>query len=281
MASPRRRSWRRRLLVTVLLIVTAGIAWALPFGPLVPWSPWKPGYQHLRLARADVYWAAGTTLPAGLAEVDRDIAESEAFHRMPVTSRLTVILCRNWSDFDRFLPNYRGVRIGAAALATGTVIYLTPRLAERGFDHREFLRHELAHATLNQHQSLWHAYRMWKAEPFSEGLAVSFGRQRAFATPDSVIAYADTHDLAPLLRPSAPAARVSRDMRLNYQVWRYFLEYWIQARGRDAFQQLLLATMDAPDQYEGLFRQVYGVSLDAAAAEFTTALRTRRWTPQP
>jgi hypothetical protein len=143
----------RRILITCLLAVAIGIALALPFGPLIPWSPWKPGYQHLRLARADVYWAAGTTLPAGLAEVDRDIADSEAFHRMPVTARLTVILCRNWSDFDRFLPNYRGARIGAGRVLSG--------------------------------------------------------------------------------------------------------------------------------DYVGLFRQVYGVSLEEAAAEFTTALRTRRWIPQP
>jgi hypothetical protein len=277
-----RRTWVRRVLTTLLVAVAAVLGWALPFGPLVPWSPWKPGYQHLRLARADVYWAEGTTLPAGLADVDRDIADSEVFHRLSVRSRVVVVLCRNWSDFDRFLPNYRGARgIGGATLVTGTAIYLTPRLAERRLDHREFLRHELSHATLHQHQSLWHAYRTSDAEPFFEGLAVSFGRQRAFATAATVVAYADARDLAPLLVPTAPTARASNDMRLNYQVWRYFLEYWIQARGRDAFHRLLRAAMDAPDEYVGLFKGVYGVPLEAAAADFTAALRTRRWVPEP
>src|SRR5437899_270554 len=34
---------------------------AFPYGPLFPWSPWKPGYEHLALQRADIYWPTGTT----------------------------------------------------------------------------------------------------------------------------------------------------------------------------------------------------------------------------
>jgi hypothetical protein len=278
--TPIRRPPRRRLLPAFLIVLVVGVAWALPYGPLFPWSPWKPGYQRLHLERADVYWAVGTTLPSGLDRVDREIAASEAFHRLPVRSRITVVLCRNWSDFDRFLPNYRGARIGGATLVTGTVVYLTPRIAERGFDHGEFLRHELSHATLHQHQSLWDAFRTSAAEPFFEGLAVSFGRQRAFAGAGSVLEFADDHELGALLLPGSSPADASRDMRLNYQVWRYFLEYWIEARGRDAFQQLLKETMDDPDDYVEVFRRVYGASLEAAAAEFTTALRARRWVPR-
>ena len=38
---------RRALLLLSLVLLLA----AFPFGPLFPWSPWKPGYERLPLGR--------------------------------------------------------------------------------------------------------------------------------------------------------------------------------------------------------------------------------------
>ena len=115
-------------------------------------------------------------LPPEFRQVDGYIAESEAFHRHTVPSRVRVILCRDWGAVRRYLPWLGGARVGGVTLATGTVIYITPIVEEKHLDPGEFIRHELSHATLNQHQTLVQAYHMRDAQPLFEGLAVSFGR---------------------------------------------------------------------------------------------------------
>jgi hypothetical protein len=260
---------RRALLVAVLL--------AFPFGPLFPWSIWKPGYEHLALTRADIYYPSGRPLPKAFRELDREIEESERFHQLRVRERIRVVLCRSWGDFHRFMPR-KGYKPGAVTLQIGNVIYVTPRVDERGFDHGEFLRHELSHATLHQNQGWLAAIRSNDAEPFIEGLACSFGRMTAFKTPHEVVTWVSRHDVGPVVDP---AQRTSRgDMGLNYSVWRFFLEYMVERRGRDRFQQVMLGTMREPSDYPAVFQRVYGTPLSVAAWEFQEAVRAGRWKPR-
>ena len=256
-------------------------ALCFPYGPLFPWSPWKPGYAKIALRRSDIYYPEGTTVPPAFLHFDQYMGESERFHRLTLPRRIEVILCRDWNDFHRFMPALRGNAVGAATLETGTVIYVTPKIAERGFDFGEFLRHELSHATVNQHQTLLRAHEASNAQWFFEGLAVSFGRQRAYVNPAEFVAFAQARNLVPVIDPSRRRPDLPWDMRFNYQTWRYFLEYQVDTKGRDRFQQLLEGMMRDPKGSDRVFSSVYGMSLPEAIDRFQSDVRECRWSPRP
>jgi hypothetical protein len=172
-------------------------------------------------------------------------------------------------------------RVGAVTLDTGTVIYVAPRIAERRLDYAEFLRHEISHATLNQHQSLGEAHADGKAPWFFEGLAVSFGRQKSYATVPEFKAFVMARDLVPVIDPAKLRPDLPSDIRYSYQVWRYFLEYLIDTHGRDKFQDLLLRMLHAPHSSERAFQEVYGVPMPDEIRRFRHEVIAGKWIPNP
>jgi len=172
------------------------------------------------------------------------------------------------------MPHIRSQAVAAVTLAPGTVIYVTPKVQEKRLDSAEFLRHELSHAALNQNQSVWNALKVTKQAWFSEGLAVSFGRQRAYLTREEFLARARVEDLGPVIDMDQRKGAVG-DIRFAYVAWRYFLENLMETDGRDRFQDFLTAYIRDPDHYRDSFRQVYGIDLAQAIREFQG--RVRNW----
>lgn len=266
---------RFRWFLALVYLLFIGVLLAFPYGPLFPWSAWKPGYEKLELGRADVYYGTGQPLPDAYRHVDQYIREAELFHRLRMPARVTVIACRDWSDFHRFVP-WVGSAVGAVTLLPGDKILVTPKIAERKLDYAEFLRHELSHSALNQNQSPLHGFQM-EGEPWLyEGIAVLFGRQKAYEPWSVVRQKAQEIDFVPLI--DRPASRPV-DMRLFYPVARYFLEYWIETQGRDRFQKLLVATMAEPAGCRRHFHNAYGLGLDDAIRQYQKAVREGAWKP--
>jgi hypothetical protein len=249
----------------VLAIVIIGAAGFL-FGPLFPWSPLKPGYTHFTLHRADVYYPTGTTLDDAYLKLDSFIDEAEKFHQLKMPDRVKVIAPRTWTDFHLQAPWQRGP-VGAITLLTGTVIFLTPKIAEKHFDTAEYLRHELSHAILDQNMTMWRAHKMNRQPWLFEGLAVDFGHQKSYLTEAEFIARAQTEPLA------AAFDGTNSDMRFTYVAWSDFVEYMIQTAGRARFQDYLLRVMQDPDEARSLFPELFGVSFDKAVTEFERRLR--------
>ncbi len=261
-----------------LLLLPAILALlAFPYGPMFPWSPWKPGYVHTPLSRADIYGPAGVTLPEPYRHVDEYIALAEIFHQLKISKRILIVGCANWSDFSRFHPLIG--KPGAVTLATGTVIYVTPRITERGFDHGEFLRHEISHAVLHQNQSILNALRIGRGDQqwLSEGLAVWFGDQKTYNTRAQFLDYARSKPLAGLIDPMRRAPDF--DIRYGYVAWHHFNEYLVATKGRAAYQSYLLACMARPGGWRGQFPASFGDTFDAAIENFERALRTNTWLP--
>jgi hypothetical protein len=260
--------WTAFAIVIVVFVV------ALCDGPLFPWSPIKPGYTHFTLHRADIYYPSGTTLDESYKQLDSFIDDAEKFHQLKMPDRITVIAPRTWTDFHLQAPWQRGP-VGALTLQTGTVIFVTPKIAEKHFDTAEYLRHELSHAILDQNMPLWRGHKM-NAEPWLyEGLAVDFGKQKSYLTEDEFVARVQTEPLAPAFNGN------NSDMRFNYVAWRYFLEYMIRTRSRDKFQDYLLRVMQDPDQARAIFPEYFGVPFDVAVLEFQSKLRAPGGTAAP
>jgi hypothetical protein len=245
-----------------------------PYGPLFPWSPVKPGYEHLALKRADVYFASGTALDPAYLKIDEYIAKSEEFHGLRAPKRICVVACKDWESFRRFLPHMRGTGVGAVTLATGTAIYVSPQLVKRGLNVNEFLRHEISHATLHQNQTLMNALRIIKVEWLSEGLAVAYGDQRSYYSDAEFLARIKRENVAPFIDPARRAdAGSAFEIRYAYVVWRRFNEYLMAMRGRDAYQRYLEAALRDPEAWRELFARYLGVSFAEAIEEFQGAMR--------
>jgi hypothetical protein len=252
---------------TALAVVILAVAAVFLYGPLFPWSPVKPGYTHFTLHRADVYYPTGSELNDAYRQLDSFIDEAETFHRLKMPYRITAIAPRTWKTFHRQAPWQTGDAIGALTLQTGTVIFITPKIAEKRFDTGEFLRHELSHAILDQNMTLWRGHKMNRQPWLYEGLAVDFGRQKSYLTEEEFIARAQTRPLAPAFDGD------NSDMRFNYVAWKDFLEHIIKTRGRDKFQDYLLRVMQNPDDARAVFPEFFGIPFDGAVAEFQSKLR--------
>jgi hypothetical protein len=207
--------------------------------------------------------------------VDRYIAEAEQFHRLHVEKRLTIVDCRSWDDLRRFMPYNYSRALGGVTVSTGTVIYISPKLREKNLDAGEYLRHEISHATLNQNQAVWNAMRMGRQAWFTEGVAVLFGRQRAFVTAAEFTARAKKDDLRPVF-----SGDPTPDMRFAYQAWRYFWDYELKTAGQEKFYRLEAACLRDPDGCRKSFASVYGMAVADAVTRFQADVRAGKFQAQ-
>ena len=265
---------KRRGVIGVAALLFILLAMAFPFGPLLPWSPVKPGYHTVSYASADIYVGGGDDRIGDYGDVDRMMREAEAFHQMKYRRRVRVIACRSWSDCERALPWLHVKVIGGVTLATGDVIYITPRLKEKNLSAAEFLRHELSHALLDQQTTVRKALKMNEQSWFSEGLAVSFGDQKAYLSRAEFLERAPKEDLAKFIDPevmdiSAPAW----DARFAYVAQRYFLEYLKGRFGAERFQGFTVKYIDNPGDYRNLFNGAFQISFADAIKQFAQAIK--------
>lgn len=247
-------------------LIAVIFALAFLYGPLFPWSPVKPGYTHFILHRADIFYPTGTVLEEPYQQIDSMIGEAETFFRLKMPDRITVIAPSTWTRFHMEAPWDRGP-VAGLTLQMGTVIFITPKVAEKRADTAEYLRHEIGHAILDQNMTLWRGHKLSQQQWLFEGLAVDFGRQKSYLSDEEFIARARTVPLAPSFNGD------HSDMRFTYIAWRYFLEHMIHTRGRDRFQDYLLRVMAEPDRARELFPEYFNISFDAAVQEFQGRVR--------
>ena len=269
---------KRRIFIGVLTLLAFFLAMAFPFGPLLPWSPFKPGYHTVSYASADVYLSGDVNQPGDYSEIDKMMREAEDFHRMKYLRRVKVIDFKNWGDCERVLPWLSVKGLGGVTLATGDVIYITPRLKERNYSVAEFLRHELSHALLSQHTTIRKSLKMTEQAWFSEGLAVSFGDQKAYLSRDEFLERARKTDLAKFIDPELmDRSGPGWEARFAYPAERYFLEYLRERFGDDRFQDFTVRYINNPDDYRNLFNEAFQLSFAEAIKQFAQAIKTGQW----
>jgi hypothetical protein len=269
---------RSKIVTNLALLFFLALALAFPFGPLLPWSPLKFGYHHVSYARADVYVGEYNPVSNDYGLVDRMMNEAEASHGLTFKRRVRVIECKDWRACGRSLPWMGDLHaLGGVTLATGDVIYLTPKLKEKGFSTAEFLRHELSHALISQNTSIRSSLRLNEQPWFNEGLAVSFGRQNDFVKREEFLARAPQTDLVGYLDP---AMRTTPwDQRYAYATQRYFIEYLRAQFGEDRFRQFLRKNIGQPEAWRATFAGAFQSSFEQVTRAYSEAVKAGRWMP--
>lgn len=274
--SAKRYLWRACLALAFFTATSVPVAFA--YGPGLPWSPLHPGYQELRLERVRVLSPPGRELPHPYTQLDELLKEAERFHGYSAPRRITVVVAGDWSRFRRLVPWISSHGIGAITMATGTAIYVSPRLDERGLDHGEYLRHELSHAVLAQNTSIPKTLRFNDDECFYEGVAVYFGRQRSYVSQAEFMNRWRRDGVARHLGPgNAESAHV--EIRYRYVVWRNFVDYLDHTYGRARLTAFLHAANGDPAAVDTAFDTAFGVTRRQAADTFQMLVASGQFVP--
>ncbi|MBI2685275.1 MAG: hypothetical protein HYX27_03090 [Acidobacteria bacterium] len=262
-----------RIRRTLLLVVIALIVWSTLYGPLLPWSPVHPGYAEVAGERVSIVYPQEMALPDALRKPDALLAEAEQFHRLYAGRRVKIFICADWAVAYRVLPRLARRGVGAITLATGNAIYVLPTVQEKGLDHVEFVRHELSHAVLNQNQSIRNALRITEVQWLAEGIAVWFGRQKAYVTDEDFLRGAEKRNLAALIDPDRRGEIAGPfDIRYGYVCWKHFNVY-LESQGPDRYWGYVHAVIQEPLQWRSLFERHFQQKLDDAITAFAQQVR--------
>lgn len=267
---------RRKIVTVTALLFFMALALAFPFGPLFPWSPLKLGYHTIHQARGDIFVAKAQPIEADYALLDQLMNEAESFHHLRYRRRIKVIGCKDWGTCKRGVPWMNVNSLGGVTLA-GDVIYITPKLKEKNFSTVQFLRHELTHALLCQNTTLVKGYKLNEQPWFSEGLAVSFGRQQDYLKRTEWLALLQTTGLAQYLDPKLSPKEWNA--RFAYPTQRYFIEWLKATYGEDRFHQFLTRDIAEPDVWRATFAAVFPASFEATIQQYEQAVRAGAWLP--
>ena len=265
-----------------MTVVVLALLAAFPLGPLFAWSPMHPGYSLAHFSRADVLYPDGTSLDSAYREIDRYVAVAESFHELKCSKKIEVVVCGNWNDCHRFAePFLLGQRPLAVTVATGTVIFVTPR-ATGWADIGGLLRHELSHAVQSQNRSLLSVLRMLRQPWVSEGVAGVVaaqgvtvpGRYLASLPEREFLSRAKKEDLW-----QSFAVAQQKDWRFSYTAWMYFWNRQIERNGKPKFLQFEGACFTDPDECRSDFAAVYGADLRKTVEEFQADVRLGQVVP--
>lgn len=129
-------------------------------------------------------------------------------------------------------------------------------------------------ALISQNTTIRNSLKLTEQSWFSEGLAVSFGEQKAYLSQAEFIEQARKTDPAKVIDParmncSAP----DWNARFAYPAQRYFLEYIKQRFGAERFQQFTVKYINNPDDYRNLFGEVFQLSFADAIEQFAQAIK--------
>lgn len=266
-----------RLLIAItagLLLLTVG---AFAYGPLLPWSPIKPGYASAAFQSATVFYDTTRPMHPDYFEIDRMTAEAELFHKLKFRRPLKVIACKNWGDCSRAMPWLRVGNLGGVTMVTGDAIYITPKIEEKRLHAGEFLRHEISHALINQNTSAVSVFGLNHHEWLFEGIAVAFGHQHDYLTRAEFLERAGQTELADYLDPSRRPS--PWNARFAYPTQRYFVEFIRNRYGEDRFASYLHDAIADPDRAESMFVAAFGDSFNDAIATYQQAVRAGSWPP--
>ena len=260
-----RRSKKYYIILFILLLLIIYLFW----GPLFPWSPIKPGYEHFASSKISLSIKERTAQDSVVLRMDQVIKDEETFHGLKFKSRVRIIVTGKNSNIRRFTPWIpgKGYSISLSAL---NLVYIGPTSRKSKFGIEPYIKHELSHMLIGQNtDGLDKKMEMLRQSWLVEGLAIYFGGPR-FYSKDEVRAFFIMHGMEFSSLHEANIKEVPMDVqRLYYSYYGYFTEFLIRRYGLGKMQQYLKAYIEDPFTYEELFFEVYGSNKKGILLAFT------------
>lgn len=251
-------------LISTMLFIALLIAFF--FGPLIPFSPAKIGYDSVESKKAVVYIRDKSLLKPFYANTDTIMSDIENLYGLKYTNPIQIFVTLDYEELGKYIPwlDYKG--LGGVALQVGDVIYInTKKIAERQYSEEEFVRHELVHSLISQHASLMDNLEIDRQVWLSEGIATYFGGPNYLTKEEFLHILGEKKPDFFNLNPDEP--------KFNYTLYRYFIQYLMDTFGKEKFQTFLKAYIEDPREYRKLFSDMYGISFEDALKGFEGAYR--------
>lgn len=265
----------------IMLALTGGLlAWLFVFGPAFPWSPVKPGYNVVATKEAIIVTKDRSHLDSLILEIDSLMKQQESLHGLKYGNKLKIVVCQSQTELNRFIPwiNTRGV--GGVALLTGDVVYInSPKIRSERKSELEYLKHEISHSLIHQNTSFKNTFETRRQKWVLEGAATFFGgpvyhTKGAFSRQFKTLHVSskshsenDPVGLAELARNLS-----SKDPKLSYSLYRFFVAYLIEKHGLEKFQQFLRSYTADPHNAAIIFEDTFGASLPQAVGDFADGI---------
>ncbi|MDD5065456.1 MAG: hypothetical protein PHF84_00270 [bacterium] len=259
--------------IVLLLVPFLLIIFLFLYGPLLPWSPLRPGYHQIRSRKAVVFIRDKNKLDPVYHTIDRIMAEAEKLYGLKYRKPVKVFVALDdkgrFSEMGRIMLWMRNYGMGGRALETGDVVYIDqPRIVRSGRKEPQYIRHELCHSLVQQNTGILKSMRITGQHWVSEGTACYFGGPYYMTRNEFVrewkkkkFTYQENNrDIYSNLDPMAPG--------FNYTLYRYFIQYLVETYGPEKFRVFLSRYIKDPRHDRSVFQGIFRIKLPEALALF-------------
>lgn len=272
------RKFKKRYWVTLVGVILLYIA--ATAGPLLPWSPLKPGYDEYLAETYSVHYPSQKGMPEYYKDLDAYIQANSKQFNLPVKKKIKLIRTDK-ASLQKYLPWMKTDNLGGVALQTGDVLYISyEKIEERGLQEEEFVRHEIIHLLHHQNANIINSFNAGKITYLSEGVPFYSGGPKYYSREEwlerlkkAKLEEATTGDS--LYIPDAFSMydpESGDEYRVSHMLYGEFIKYVIDMYGQEKFNTFNLEYLKTPSLHRELFEETYDKKLEVVAQEFETTL---------
>lgn len=270
--------FKKRYWITLLVMI--GLYFLGTTGPLLAWSPIKPGYAEHQAETYTVYYHEDVPLPEYYKTLDAYITQYSGQLELPVKKNIKLIRT-NKANIKKHLPWMSTESIGGAALQTGDVLYISyEKLTEQGMNEEEFVKHELIHLLHYQNATLINSFNAGKRIYMSEGVPFYVGGPRYYPREEFLekvkrakLEETLEGDEIYIVDAFSALDKESGDQyKISHMLYGEFIGYLISTYGQEKFSSFNHAFLENPFMHRELFEEHFGKKLEVALQEFEEEL---------
>jgi hypothetical protein len=270
--------FRKRYWVTLLVMI--GIYFLGTAGPLLAWSPVKPGYTELKAQTYTVYYPEATEVPEYYKTLDPYIKQYSEQLDLPLKKNIKLIRT-NKANIQKYLPWMSTESIGGAALQTGDVLYISyEKIAEQGLSEEEFVKHEVIHLLHHQNATILNSFNAGKRTYMSEGVPFYAGGPRYYSREEflerlrkATLEETTEGDTIYTEQSFAALDRESGEQyKVSHMLYGEFIVYLIATYSQEKFNAFNHAFQENPFMHRELFEEHFGQKLEVVLQEFEESL---------
>ena len=255
---------KRNLLGLVLL---GGALFYLFWGPLFPWSPYKPGYIKIEAKKGNVYITDPEERDSVVFKVDEIVQLAEEFHDLEFRSNFRIMVLPIDADMKRYLPWLKGSGY-SVSLSMADLIYIGPTARKSAWGIGTYIKHELSHMLIDQNTTTENALIIHEQGWLAEGIAEYFSGHRFYTREEMREGVLDGNIEFNGVLEKNPLNMSMYELKIRYSYYAYFIEFVVDKYGKNKFQQYLKTYIADPESYKKSIDDVYSSGLDVLLAEY-------------